>query len=200
MYYRKHEEIPGIPEEIKHECIKIGRDKIDQNIPMPYRFGRYEYEDSTSISYIEKGTEEKYFNKGNGGSVGFYPLPEELASFLINFYKDTDHPIRNNAVYYLQVVTGGKSVAPHIDASSARKDGFLYLLQAGGTDVRTVWYEVKEEYRDQKLIEYTGIPYDKLDIIESHCLEEDTWHWLNFSKIHSVENQQSLRLSIFGRS
>lgn len=199
MYYKKVDDVPTIPNEIKAECLRIGEENTRKNVPLEYWFNRFEYEDRGSISFIEKGKEIDYFKNETHGGVGFYELPPDLVLSLIDFYKDVDHPISENRYYYLQVVTGGGCVPPHVDAKSARTDGYLYLIKNGGDDVRTVWYEVKDEYKDQKLLEYTGIPYSKLDIMESHTLQEDSWHWLNFSKIHSVENQQSLRLSLYGR-
>jgi hypothetical protein len=45
--------------------------------------------------------------------------------------------------------------------------------------------------------EYIGIPYKNLTVVEEHCLEEDTWHWLNFNEIHGVPNQESLRIFLY---
>lgn len=199
MYYKKISDVPSIPKDIKTECLRLGEENIKKNIPLEYWYSRFEYEDESSVSFIEKGTEKDHFKNENTGGVGFYQLDTNVVSSLIDFYKNIDHPISKNRYWYLQVVTGGSYVAPHIDDPGARSDGYFYLIRSGGIDVRTVWYEVKDEFKDRKLTYYAGIPYNKLDIVESHKLEEDSWHWLNFSKIHSVENQQSLRLSIWGR-
>ena len=198
MYYKKYPLIPSLPEEIKQELIQIAKYGVDNNIPMSAWYQRYETINNNSIAFMEY---DKRFDESGGkesGGVGFYIIPPDLLCKIITFYQQIDHPEINFTYYFLQVVTGGEFVSPHIDDLQVRKSGFLYVLQAGGSNVTTTWYKVKEEYKNLTLENYSAIPYSKLDQVESHCLEEDTWHWLNFNEIHGVANQESLRIAIWG--
>lgn len=196
MYYKKQENIPALPEDIKQECIKVAEEYLATQPGAWYR--RYETENKNSVAYIEDISELSESEDRKSGGVGFYSLPPYLVEKICNFYKDVDHPAVKHTGYQIQVVIGGQFVAPHIDDSNVRTSGFLYLLKTGGENVRTVWYEVKPEYKNLELSEYSGIPYSRLDVAEDNCLEEDCWHWMNFNKIHSVENQESLRISLWG--
>jgi hypothetical protein len=198
MYYKKYSGLPPLPEEIKQELVQIAKYGVDNNIPMPAWYQRYETINKKSIAFMEY---DKRFDESSGtesGGVGFYIIPPDLLYKIITFYQQVNHPVINFTQYFLQVVTGGNFVGPHIDDPKERKEGFLYILKAGGDNVTTSWYEVREEYKHLTLENYSVIPYSKLDQVESHCLEEDTWHWLNFNKIHGVTNQDSIRVALWG--
>jgi len=198
MYYKKHVEIPALPDALKQELIQMTESYIENNEPMGAWYKRYETTNKQSIAFLEHN---KRFDETDGketGGVGFYEIPYDLLCKIVAFYQQVNHPEINFTKYWIQVVTGSNFVGPHIDDPLERKDGFLYILKAGGEKVTTTWYEVKQEYQHLQLENYSLIPYSKLDQVESHCLEEDTWHWLNFSKIHGVTNQESLRIAMWG--
>jgi hypothetical protein len=197
MYYKKHVEIPALPDALKQELIQMAESYIENNEPMVAWYKRYETTNKQSIAFLEHN---KRFDETDGketGGVGFYAIPHNLLCKILAFYQQVNI---NFTEYWIQVVTGGSFVGPHIDDPIERKDGFLYILKAGGEKVTTTWYEVKQEYQHLQLENYSLIPYSKLDQVESHCLEEDTWHWLNFSKIHGVTNQESLRIAMWGKT
>jgi len=198
MYYKKYSEIPGLPNDLKQELIQIAENYIENNIPMVSWYKRYETLNKTSIAFLEHSTFIADENGKDSGGVGFYAIPIDLHKKIIDFYQKVNNPAINFKMYILQVVTGGSFVAPHIDDPQERKAGFLYLLKAGGDNVTTTWYKVKQEYQHLTLENYSGIPYSRLDQIEKHCLEEDMWHWLNFNQIHGVTNQESLRIMLWG--
>ena len=198
MYYKKYTGIPSLPNDIKQQLIQIAEHQIQNNVPMVVWYSGYQTEDKNSVAFVEF---DKRFQESGGyetGGVGFYLIPSEIIDSICEFYKTVNHPEINFNYYYLQVVTGGNFVGPHIDDPRARTDGMLYLLQSGGADVRTTWYEVKKDYQHLALENYSVIPYSKLDQIEDHRLEEDVWHWLNFNKIHGVTNQETLRIALWG--
>jgi hypothetical protein len=198
MYYKKYLEIPPLPQAIKQDLIKVATDNVENNIPCVAWFGRYETTNKQSIAFVEHN---KQFEESNGlesGGVGFYSIPLDLHKQLVSFYQKLNHPDINFTHYWLQIVTGGNFVGPHVDDPTARTDGFLYILKSGGSNVQTTWYEIKTEFSHLIPENYTVIPYSKLNQIETHCLEEDMWHWLNFNKIHGVTNQESLRISLWG--
>lgn len=197
MYYKKHNEIPALPKHITEVCIEYGESMLNMNVPLAVKYGSYEIENKNSIAYIP----EEEFNSSSykkSGEVGFYFLAPEVSQSICDFYNQVNNPLIKNVIYFLQVVTGADFVAPHIDDPDRRSEGMLYLLKAGGANVRTQWYEPKEEFKDLELANYTCIPKDKLNLVEDQCLEEDCWHWMNFSKIHGVENQESVRFALWG--
>jgi hypothetical protein len=199
MYYKKHDKIPPLPDALKKACVNHGTLLMRDNQPMIVKYGQYETKNTNSIAYMTPGTEYDK-TRSPTGKVGFYGLPPELSQQIVDFYKNVNNPLIQSTIYFLQVVAGGTYVAPHIDDSSKRTQGLLYLLKAGGPDVRTRWYTIKEEFKHLSLknAEYSAIPYDRLNIAEDHRLEEDTWHWMDFNQIHSVENQLSTRFALYG--
>ena len=199
-YYKEHNEIPSIPIDIAQECISHGLKCLEQNIPMIAWYKRYETVNTNSVSYMQPGKEFEESNGEESGGVGFFTLPLEIRKKIKDFYSQFDIPIVQFDDLYLQVVTGGKFVGPHVDDVNCRKEGMLYLLKSGGTNVRTIWYKIKPEYKNLTLENYTVIPYSKLDVVEDHCLTENTWHYLNFSEIHGVINQDSVRMALWGHN
>lgn len=191
VYYQKRNDIPSLPNDIAKECIQIATDSICANQQMYAWYYRLELENPNSLSYSTSKDNIK-----DSGGVGLYRLPYLLNEKICNFCKSTNTEISDFKRFYIQVVTGGDFVAPHIDPD--REKGFLYLLQTGGNNVRTKWYTVKEEFKNLKRDIISGIPYNKLNEVADHCLEENMWHQLNFQEIHSVENQESLRISLWG--
>lgn len=193
IYYRKHTEFPSLPLDLSEELIELAKLHQEENHPMEYWFRACEFENTNSVSFTT--SDDKIVNTGG---VGLYSLPEWLNSNIRDCYKNTNTELARIDKFLLQVVKDGKFVAPHIDPE--RTGGFLYMLQAGGNNVRTKWWIVKEEYNDLFRHKGHGIPYERLNEIEDHCLEENMWHWLNFGEIHSVENQETLRIALVHRN
>ena len=156
--------IKSIPADIKQDLIKFAHAEIAKNAPF---FMCY-------------------------STVGFYLVPENLNSQLIDYYKDIDFPLFFNQGYGIQVIR--ENTAPHTDPADLRPEALLYILDPGGPSVETVWYDIKSEF--DPMPEVAALAYRKLDKIESHILEEDCWHRLVLTTPHSVENIKSIRLSM----
>lgn len=86
----------------------------------------------------------------------------------------------------VQVMTTGKTIAPHID--EIRQHALNYLLTNGGNNVELIFYELKDPADEQWVHPQIFIPYDKLEAKETTRVPLNTWHILPTSKIHSVEN------------
>ena len=84
----------------------------------------------------------------------------------------------------IQVMTNGSHVPPHID--EIRKGALNYIIDLGG-DVRTVFYNVKTENTSQNATPFTVIPYEKLDVSNDVEIQNERWHSLDTTRIHSVE-------------
>jgi len=200
MYYRKLDDIPSIPEHIKLACIATAKNTLTNHNSSYIWYNNLETVDKNSVAYFDQRNQSQEFLQSDNnelGKIGFCGLSAELNAQIYNFYEKINHPMIKNGVFRIQISVAGNFIAPHFDPPALRDNGIIYLLDAGGPDVRTKWYEVKAEFNHLKLPSATGIPYSKLDVAADHRLEEDTWHWMNFSKIHSVENQKSLRIALW---
>lgn len=105
-----------------------------------------------------------------------FDLPAEVALWIWN--NVSTQPAN------IQVMTSGSHVPPHID--EVRKGALNYIIETGG-DVRTVFYNVKNEYADQNATPFTTIPYEKLDVSNDVDIQAERWHTLDTTRIHSVE-------------
>lgn len=189
VYYRKCTNFPQLPMDLSAELIDLAKFNLEKNVPMAYWFRELDFKNKYSLSYV---TKDDIIVKSGG--VGLFPLPFLTNKEICDFLKKTDTELSTFDEFFLQVVTDGKFVAPHTDPGRAA--GYLYILKAGGSNVRTKWWTVKDEFKYLPKTDGNGVPYEKLDLVEDHCLEENTWHWLNFGEIHSVENQETLRIAL----
>jgi hypothetical protein len=196
MYYKKLD-IPSLPDDLKkdliEEALRVFIDEKDN--PVLYH-RRYETEDKNTLNYI--GDEDQKFYQKSGG-VTAMAMSIELESKVREFYKQANHPITNLFEYFgFLYVDGGSYCAPHIDDLERRKNGFQLLLKSGGNEVTTNWWEPKEEFKDLKVVDYCGIPYSKLTLGHEEKLEENSWYWMKFDSIHSVEKLESTRIFLAG--
>jgi hypothetical protein len=93
----------------------------------------------------------------------------------------------------IQVMAGGSHVPPHID--EIRKGALNYVIETGG-DVRTVFYNVKNENANENATPFTVIPYEKLDVSNDVDIQTERWHSLDTTRIHSVEGINTLKKRI----
>jgi len=93
----------------------------------------------------------------------------------------------------IQLIRNGIYVAPHVD--EIRTHAVLYIIDTGG-DPDTCYYKVRDAFKDKTVDPQTCIPYEKLEIKETHKLEQDNWFQLNVSEIHSVENITDTRIAL----
>jgi hypothetical protein len=132
IFYKKYNSIPSLPTSLSKECIKIANDNIDNKNPMEFWYRELEFKNTNSLSYATPDDKLE-----NTGGVGLYRLPLLINNEICNYYKKTNTKLSTYVKFYIQVSTGGNFVAPHVDPG--RVEGFLYLLQSGGKNVRTKW-------------------------------------------------------------
>ena len=81
-----------------------------------------------------------------------------------------------------------------------RDVAYNYVIEAGGSDVRTCFYRPKIEYAhlDTKADVSTFVPYDRIDLVDQVVFDCDRWHEIKVDNIHSVEDLDpaSIRLSL----
>jgi hypothetical protein len=91
-------------------------------------------------------------------------------------------------------------VAPHVDAN--RNFSIHYLLEAGGTDADTVWWQEKNkplerlELKNNFNLTDAITDYSTLQEVARVRVPEHRWICLNTNILHSVENIISPRISI----
>jgi hypothetical protein len=153
---------------------------------------RFENNDRDTLNFIDPADMDLY--EKSGGVTAIY-IEDALHAEILNYFKKADHPITNKFDKYLFLyVEGGPYCVPHIDDASKRKNSFQLLLKSGGENTTTVYYEPMEQYKSFPVIDYCGIPYNKLDPQVRVCLKENNWYWMKTDSIHSVEGLQSLRI------
>lgn len=183
--------IPPLPDDLE-EALKFEFWSMYRNVNPISSYYNFEREEK-NLAYLEKDNT----SINDSGRVSFYLLSNEMDNKLKEFYRPYLFMFN---FFVFQVVDGGSYTAPHVDDRTQRKEGFLYILDQGGDNVRTRWYTPKKEYADLYVPDSTGIPYDRLDIVEDHHLQYKTWYYGDFGGIHSVENIERTRVSLCPRT
>jgi hypothetical protein len=191
-YYQSYEHYPSIPKDIEEEIVQFTEHYIAQDTPIPIAYNGYDNKNEKSLSYVNP---KKILKKS--GTIGFILLPQNIIDNIKYYYTNLDHPLKEKRYYCVQVALGADHIPPHVDNVEERGPGLLYLIKAGGPNVRTIWYKIKDEFKHLQIAYNKGIPYERLIVMENHHLKERTWNWMNFSEPHSVENQDSLRIAVY---
>jgi hypothetical protein len=200
-YHAKISDLEPLPVTLKQEIIEFVISQLSDKVPFTrvypsvYKFNNNEDLANFGGEKIEVNSEKV------SSTVGFYVLPDELAERIKFFFTNLNHPdIRFTNYSFVQVVCYGSHVAPHMDSPNDRGPGWLYIIKSGGDQVKTVFYEIKDEHKNVVLKETdynTIIPFEKIYPVYETIMEEDTWNYYNFNKIHSAQNQESLRIMLY---
>jgi hypothetical protein len=150
--------------------------------------------DQTTLNHVENHAEYTA-TYSKSGTVSFYQISSDLLAFLNDYYKDSSN-LDTKLSFWYQLVGPGIRVHPHIDDEQKRSCGFLYILDPGGSNVKTQWYTVKTEFQDLRIVPGRIIPYTVLDPDYSIILEKRSWYKIKTDSIHSVENLESLRFML----
>jgi hypothetical protein len=184
IYCKKLDHIPDITLELKNSLIEDFKKLIDSNQGHVTRYCGFETSDKNNIAYISNDKEytDRY---GISGGVSTYQISKNLQGQIINFFKKYQKLERYNFAYVS--VDGGDHIAPHTDDKKQRREFFVYLVNPGNPDTKTIWYEPKEEFKDFTQTDGVGIPYDRLVPVEEHVIETGCWYLFKGDQIHSVE-------------
>jgi len=189
-------EMPKLSEDLKKNLITEALMLFHEKSNRVFHHRRFEFENQNSLNYMN-GEDMNFYNKSGGVTVK--PLLHYTEILVKEFFKQANHPLTNIFEYYgLLYVEGGPYCGPHIDDANRRRNGFQLLLKSGGDNVTTTWWEPKDEFKDLPIIDYSCIPYSKINKVDETCLHENSWYWMKFDSIHSVENQQSIRIFLVG--
>ena len=118
----------------------------------------------------------------------FYSLQGKITDFTKSIF-NFEHSVA------VQVIKNGVPV--HVDIG--RKVAYNYIIETGGTNVLTAYFNIDDFIQDRTNIHLKLLP--KLDCppaepIYTVCIEPNRWHKLNVSIPHSVLNIESERIAI----
>lgn len=186
-------DMPSLSDDLKNDLIEEATKVFEtENNNRFLHHRRFELDDAHTLNYME-GEDITFYEKSGG--VSAIRVSREMCKRTLDFFKKANHPTTNTINDFLYLyVEGGSYCAPHIDDVNKRRHGLQLLMKAGGDNVKTSWYEPKEQFKDLPIIDYSCIPYSRIDLKTETCLEENSWYWMKFDSIHSVENTQSLRI------
>jgi sensor histidine kinase YesM len=175
-------DIHPLSEDLLSKLLKYAEEMIEQKKTSLYSYPTIDDE------YIE------LYGTPATGKIFF--LPTNLNNEIIEFYKNCSN--FNNSKMFIQIISGGKYFTPHIDDVKLRKTTKLCILQTGGNNVETTWWNVKENYANENYgidPDLLFFPYYKIEKSHSHILKTNSWYELEVNKIHSVENMVEPRIS-----
>ena len=186
-------DIKPLDKDLKKSLIDYTINRYNNKVPFDIQFTENVPQDISSPFYVD--TEKWNKQYGTSGGVRFYVIPADIEKEIINFYKN-DIIGHKDSYRLIQIVTGGKYIAPHIDDTASRRKGLIHLLQADA-NTQTSWYKLKDEWSTYSAPENTTIPYDTIEKIESHNLKEDVWYKMTYEVIHGVEElTDQLRIAL----
>jgi hypothetical protein len=182
--------LPHIDESIIHDCIyaatnfdldlyRAKRKEAINNIERPY------YAKEWHIGRISEPFD--HIQSEKAASFFIVPAPESLKVWIRE-----NITVNTWTTMNLQLMTGGKFIVPHTDYY--RKYGVNYIISKTGPETR--FYNPKPEFSHLEVVGGPYYPYKNLDLEESIIFETRQWHYLNVSKIHSIENILEPRISI----
>lgn len=147
-----------------------------------------------------KEYEYRSFNMPDGSKLKTikshrYPISEEFDDWVIKYFKQD--PSSCGIAYY---DNHSSLFAPHVDIS--RDYTVMYLLDLGGENVDTIWYQqkgypilrpdLKAEFDPKKTVN----SYDDLVEIDRACFPLRQWVCINSAILHGVQNIQSTRIAV----
>lgn len=99
----------------------------------------------------------------------------------------------------IQTIRNG-NFEPHIDGPSVtgliRHYNLMYILETGGENVITRFYESPEYLIDKaKSLDYR-LDYSEAKILEEHVFPKNTWNLMNNQIFHSVEGITNIRIGL----
>ena len=132
------------------------------------------------------------------GYINVYPIDQFFRREIEKYFNENNiaHPDWEDKMFGVQVVIGGGygGLPPHRDPPHYRLKDFVYILDTGGDNVITAWWDLKDS-APTDIVYYEPISEEILNEVESHKTEEDNWYQFDFGSIHSVKNIQRLRVA-----
>lgn len=158
-------------------------------------YGSFESKDVDSPVYV---SDVRRYLRDHGipRPVEVLDIPPQI-SYLLNAQL-VDYPHLNSLDWRIQIIRGGSFVAPHIDDTISKMYNIVYMIQTGG-DPYTTWWKLKDEYKSQSIPPASVVPFNIIEEVGSHLLQQHNWYRLDVSEIHSVSNQRHDRIALTAR-
>lgn len=191
MFY-KILNFPKLPEYLVDEILEI--------VNNPLNVDPKKHQHQEHVGYKE--FKNRKLKKTNGQEITSVTINRfKISKSLDNWLKSHVHssPQRQHIALYNSAST---DMGPHVDADRNRV--WMYVINAGGQKVETVWYKesaaeitrpdlqnASDNYMNTAICNYS-----KLIEIERYMIPSHTWVEINSSIIHSVEGLTTNRLAI----
>ncbi len=114
-------------------------------------------------------------SNATGGHYASYDVSKELNDYLQSFFKEKAR------IKYLVI---SKSLPIHIDAGTPEYK-YNYVIQLGGNNVETVWYDSMNESRS---------------ILHKELCDANVWYSISNGIPHTVNNLEGVRIIITAKS
>jgi hypothetical protein len=204
MNFRYEDHLPKLPDDIVAEIYRLIENPIDNHHTSEEVFNYMAHKITSDYSLQLNAVNDKLLEKLKGAyshkedSLGFtmntaHDYFQNLATFdflpvsdmIIEWVNNNITPIP--VLVTIQVMHGGATITPHID--EARNYVYNYIIEtAEGT---TNFYKNAKGYEHLTAYPQTIFTYDRIEVINSVLIEPNRWHYIDVSKIHSVENIQA---------
>jgi hypothetical protein len=187
--------LPPVPEYIETAILKLVNNPMqnfhDSSAFVAYTKSNYNIEASEEI--IQAISSMEYNSEDSLG----YPLNEakdrfeNLAEFdFLEVTDDIKQWVNDNIPYNvlhisIQSMYNGQTITPHID--EMRNYAYNYIIEDGGSPSTCFW-KPRDEFSHLKSYPQTVFSYDRIELIQKIKIPNRSWHRLDTSTIHSVEN------------
>lgn len=184
--------VEPLEDRIKQSILDFVDSALSGSVPNISYYGNVNYTDPSCITFMP---DIKHYIKKYGmpRPVGVAPLPPNISSLMHEW--SCAHNFQNKR-WFVQFIKRGSFVAPHIDDTSLRTKNTLYIISAGGSDIKTTWWDMRPDM-DYNIPFNTAIPFDCLIKKYSAILEEDKMYDIDVSNIHSVSYVNTNRVAVF---
>lgn len=182
-------------------CEKLSYGKFSPELKKKLiEFGKQKLNNPNSVAGCTAALWKTNSEDDNRGYIYVYQIDQFFRREIEKYFDDNNvhHPEWKYKRFGVQVVTGNKNgiFPPHTDPINSRVKDFVYILDTGGDNVITTWWDLKDgSTTNVKLSTPVWYEEEILNEIEAHKTEEDTWYEFDFTEIHSVKNIQRLRVA-----
>jgi hypothetical protein len=197
--------LPILPDELIASCIQASKEPPFYNV---FVDNKKDFCDTIGYDVPGEWPNDGFnFPSPEDAYEYIWSTPETPVKFsLLTAPKDVIKWVEENAIPFLTETMGdgytfiepnlcklsdGTILLPHIDPVDYV---FNFVVEAGGDNVITKIYDIKEEHIGKMLIVAAPYDYTKIELAGESLLKEHTWGMLVGKRIHSVNNLTGSRL------
>lgn len=187
--FRELPHLPKVPDHFISEILTQANEQLTTITPV-FGFDHFKIDPGVQ-EHMEKEFTDKIFenNIGVRGTEAIKLYPNNAKFAFLTVSKELEDwcftNISTEAIVNIIYIYSGEFSLPHVDPM--RTTAYNYIISTGGDNVRTCYWEPKDEYKHLNITPLAYVPYDKINLIDEAVFQQDNWYQLNVSKIHSVE-------------